>query len=48
MGKQKQHNFTANIFLDASNSHIVNLDEIESVHKTSYHKMMVEIYQHVV
>ena len=36
------------MFLDAYNSHIVNLNKIESVCKTSYHKMMAEIYQGVV
>jgi len=45
MGKRKQHDFTANMFLDAYNGHIVSLNKIESKRNVSYHKMMAEIYQ---
>ncbi|KAI9430760.1 hypothetical protein H4582DRAFT_2063413 [Lactarius indigo] len=44
-GKWKQHDFTTNTFVEAYDCHIVSLNWIESECKTSYHKMMAEIYQ---
>ncbi|KAF8264816.1 hypothetical protein EI94DRAFT_1591542, partial [Lactarius quietus] len=44
-GKRKQHNFTANMFLDAYRCHIASLEKIENLCNVSYHKMMAEIYQ---
>ncbi|KAI9430723.1 hypothetical protein H4582DRAFT_2063463 [Lactarius indigo] len=44
-GEWKQHDFTTNTFVEAYDCHIVSLNWIESECKTSYHKMMAEIYQ---
>ncbi|KAI9429423.1 hypothetical protein BJY52DRAFT_1133815, partial [Lactarius psammicola] len=44
-GECKQYDFTANMNLDIYKGHVNTLDAIESTHKPSYHRMMVEIYQ---
>ena len=44
-GERKQHDFTANMFLDAYGCHIVSLEKIENLRNPSYHKMMADIYQ---
>ncbi|KAN0138827.1 hypothetical protein V8E53_003215 [Lactarius tabidus] len=45
MGEQKHHNFTSNMFLEAYNCHVSTLDKIDGLCNTSYHTMMMEIYQ---
>ncbi|KAF8259664.1 hypothetical protein EI94DRAFT_1614869, partial [Lactarius quietus] len=44
-GERKQHNFTANTYLEAYTTHIASLNTIESKRNMSYHSMMAEIYQ---
>ncbi|KAH9083699.1 hypothetical protein EDB83DRAFT_2669654 [Lactarius deliciosus] len=44
-GKRRQQDFTANIYLDAYNSHVNSLIDIEKNRKVFYHNMMAEIYQ---
>ncbi|KAI9431985.1 hypothetical protein H4582DRAFT_2084268 [Lactarius indigo] len=44
-GRRQQHDFTANRNTDVYKSHMDSLDRIEVEHKSSYHKMMTDIYQ---
>ncbi|KAI9439651.1 hypothetical protein H4582DRAFT_2075020 [Lactarius indigo] len=44
-GRRQQHDFMANRNTDVYKSHMDSLDQIEVEHKSSYHKMMTDIYQ---
>ncbi|KAN0131589.1 hypothetical protein V8E53_010431 [Lactarius tabidus] len=43
-GERKPLGFTANMYIDAYNSHINSLDKMERVRNTSFHTMMANIY----
>ncbi|KAH9002141.1 hypothetical protein EDB86DRAFT_3100970 [Lactarius hatsudake] len=44
-GKRQQQNFTADGSADVYWSHLTSLNSIETEHKSSYHIMMMDIYQ---
>ncbi|KAH9037409.1 hypothetical protein EDB83DRAFT_2205969, partial [Lactarius deliciosus] len=44
-GKHQQQNFTADGSADVYRSHLTSLNSIETEHKSSYHIMMMDIYQ---
>ncbi|KAH8983826.1 hypothetical protein EDB86DRAFT_3246848 [Lactarius hatsudake] len=44
-GKRQQQNFTADGSADVYRSHLTSLNSIETEHKSSYHIMMMDIYQ---
>ncbi|KAH8996453.1 hypothetical protein EDB86DRAFT_3043961 [Lactarius hatsudake] len=44
-GKHQQQNFTADGSADVYRSHLTSLNSIKTEHKSSYHIMMMDIYQ---